>query len=506
MAAGQSTSHLAFAAGELNFMNELTLHLKTGEMLVVPASLNAITTYTVLEQEEWFEKETAFLLHWLRPGMTAIDIGANLGIYSLPLARRLQPHGQVFAYEPASEPRAMLERSRELNQAANLHVIAAAVSDSRREGHLVLGASSELNSLEGTGPGEDVRITCLDWEATTRGWQSVDFIKIDAEGEEERVLTGGESFLDRHSPLIMFEIKAGAVVNEKLRSAFPRYGYRIYRLLPGAPMLVPDDPSKPIDAFELNLFAAKPDRITALAKEGLLIESIPEWRPDLAALQQGLDLLKAQVFASSFAAVFADGVPLDPDYRDALAGYATWRAEKVPLPERCAALELSCRRLLGLCQRAPTLARLSTLARVTWEAGQRAICVNALKSFAQMVAQGAMDIREPFWPACPRFDGLPPDAKRAEWLLVSAFEQFERAASYSSQFSASEFDLDWLCAQPFASAEMERRRVLRRARAGERTEVPPRLCVAADDHINADVWRAALVANTFVRDAASAGG
>jgi hypothetical protein len=32
-------------------------------------------------------------------------------------------------------------------------------------------------------------------------------------------------------------------------------------------------------------------------------------------------------------------------------------------------------------------------------------------------------------------------------------------------------------------------------------EVPARLCVAADDHLNADVWRAGLVPNTFVRDA-----
>jgi hypothetical protein len=47
---------------------------------------------------------------------------------------------------------------------------------------------------------------------------------------------------------------------------------------------------------------------------------------------------------------------------------------------------------------------------------------------------------------------------------------------------------------------MERRRVLQHAKAGERVEVPVRLCVAADDHVNADVWRAGLVPNTWVRD------
>ena len=71
-------------------MDELTLRLKTGDTLVVPRSLACITTYTVLEQEDWFEKEPAFLMHWLKPGMTALDIGANFGIYSLAMARRLR--------------------------------------------------------------------------------------------------------------------------------------------------------------------------------------------------------------------------------------------------------------------------------------------------------------------------------------------------------------------------------------------------------------------------------
>jgi len=56
-------------------MDELSLRLSDGTTIVVPASLNSITTYVVLEQEAWFEKEMAFLARWLRPGMTAIDIG-----------------------------------------------------------------------------------------------------------------------------------------------------------------------------------------------------------------------------------------------------------------------------------------------------------------------------------------------------------------------------------------------------------------------------------------------
>ena len=103
-------------------MNVLELRCFDEVTLAVPASLQSITAYVLLEQECWFEKEMDFLRHWLQPGMTVIDIGANLGVYSLPMARLVGKTGRVFAYEPGSEARTLLERSRELNAAINLDI------------------------------------------------------------------------------------------------------------------------------------------------------------------------------------------------------------------------------------------------------------------------------------------------------------------------------------------------------------------------------------------------
>jgi hypothetical protein len=58
----------------------------------------------------------------------------------------------------------------------------------------VFGDSSELDALGDSGAGETVRITTLDNEDATQGWPSPDFIKIDAEAEEERILAGGCNF------------------------------------------------------------------------------------------------------------------------------------------------------------------------------------------------------------------------------------------------------------------------------------------------------------------------
>jgi FkbM family methyltransferase len=480
-------------------MAELSLRLTDGSVLVLPASLDAITTCVVLEQEAWFEKEPVFLRHWLKPGMTAIDIGANLGVYAIPMARLVAPGGQVFAYEPGSAARALLEKSRDRSGSGNLQFIAAALSDSERDGYLVLGASSELSHLDecGTGehgqetePGEPVRITCLDAENASRGFPPVDFVKIDAEGEEERILDGGRRFFDGHSPLVLFEIKAGDVVNEKLRAAFRSRGYGVYRLLPGAPVLVADDPAAPIDGYEINFFAAKTDRAAALTRDGLLVDEVPDWAAAEADRAEALALPRAQPFAADFASLFAPSVRVDSHYLDALATYAAWRSPLRPLAERCGALQFALRLLKGVCARGPSTPRLSSLARIAWEAGARIVCVDALRRFLDIAGRGDDRINEPFWPAAPRFDAIPPRAKPTEWLAVSAIEQLERTAAHSSYFGdAASLNLDWLRRQPFAATEIERRHALRRARAGEH----------APDHINADVWRAGLVPNTFVR-------
>ena len=56
---------------------DLVLNVRGGARLQVPASLDRITTYVLLEQEDWFEEEIRFVRHWMRPGMRAIDVGAN---------------------------------------------------------------------------------------------------------------------------------------------------------------------------------------------------------------------------------------------------------------------------------------------------------------------------------------------------------------------------------------------------------------------------------------------
>jgi FkbM family methyltransferase len=453
-------------------MNALEVKISDAVTLAVPSSLQSITTYVLLEQERWFEKEMDFLRHWLRSGMTVIDIGANLGVYSLPMAHLVGRTGQVFAYEPGSEARALLERSRELNAAVNLHISPFALSDRECEGRLVFGGSSELNALGDSGAGETVRITSLDSEDAARGWPSPDFIKIDAEGEEARILAGGRNFFARHSPLIMFEIKAGNQVNEHLRALFPAIGYRLFRQFGGAPILVPDDARHPLDGFELNLFAAKPDRVSALSRQGFLVDVLPAWTPSEDDCKNADLIWRSQKFALPIDVPSGNGVPGDSDYRNSLAAYATWRAVDRPVEMRCAALAFALHGLRAACARAATVGRLSALGRVAWEWGARSESVAALQHLLQTLHRGRVQLGEPFWPACARFENIALESQPADWIARAAAEQFDLTFSYSSTFAGASPVLAWLCGQPCVPTQMERRRILLAARAVQRPKVP----------------------------------
>jgi FkbM family methyltransferase len=479
-------------------LSSLELKISDAMTLAVPASLQSITTYVLLEQERWFEKEMDFLRHWLRSGMTVIDIGASLGVYSLPMARLVGQTGHVFAYEPGSETRALLERSRELNAAVNLHISPFALSDREREGRLVFGGSSELNALGDNGAGETVRITSLDSEDSMQDWPSPDFIKIDAEGEEERILAGGRNFFARHSPLIMFEIKAGDKVNEHLRALFPAMGYRLFRQLGSAPILVPNDTQQPLDGFELNLFAAKPDRASALSQQGFLVDAIPAWAPSVNDCNDADLFLRSQQFALLIDISSENAARADNEYRNSLTAYAVWRDADQPVATRCAALAFALKGLKAVCARAATVGRLSTLARVAWEWGARGESVAVLRSLLQGLQGKQIRLNELFWPASSRFDSLAPGNQPANWFVGAAAEQFERTFGFSSIFTGASPSLAWLSNQPFASAEIERRRVLIAARAGQRPTVPARLCQPAPDHLNAEIWRTSRVPGTIV--------
>jgi hypothetical protein len=210
-----------------------------------------------------------------------------------------------------------------------------------------------------------------------------------------------------------------------------------------------------------------------------------------ADLDRAVSFWQQQPFAPLVTLPESGGLSVDKDYQNALVGYAVWRAAVQPIAVRSAALAFALRNARVACARAGTAERASTWARIAWEWGARSESITALQRLLQLL-QG-LRLHEPFWPAAARFDDIPAGDRPLDWFVAAAAEQHERTFSFSSAFSGGSPLLDWLCNQPFASAEMERRRVLTAAAAGTRPHTPQRLWEPASDHLNAEIWRAGMV-------------
>ncbi|HKJ82801.1 MAG TPA: FkbM family methyltransferase, partial [Mariprofundaceae bacterium] len=92
-----------------------TITMVDGVRVVVPDSLNLITPYVLMEQNDWFEDEIKFLRRLLQPGQKVIDIGANYGVYTLSMAQTVGATGEVWAFEPASSTAELLAKGIEAN-------------------------------------------------------------------------------------------------------------------------------------------------------------------------------------------------------------------------------------------------------------------------------------------------------------------------------------------------------------------------------------------------------
>ena len=158
--------------------------------------------------------ELALLARYLQPGMTAIDVGANRGSYSLMFSARVGESGSVLAVEPDPRMLARLESVRTLNHLDGvLRIVAAAVAADSGERILSLSAEPALNHLEPTtgstsnGPTTPVRAVSYVDLLAQHSMDGVHLLKVDVEGAEPEVLASVMACDDEelHPALIMFE-------------------------------------------------------------------------------------------------------------------------------------------------------------------------------------------------------------------------------------------------------------------------------------------------------------
>ncbi len=158
--------------------------------------------------------ERLFVQRYLRPSDIFVDVGANIGLFTVIAAKRVGDDGKVFAFEPAAIPRQRLEENVRLNRFTNVSVQPKALSN--QTGTLAICVPSDghdaWSSLGKPIAGMDLRnedIEAISWDEFADKHKlagNVNMMKIDVEGWETRVLKGAEEALSvLDAPLLQVE-------------------------------------------------------------------------------------------------------------------------------------------------------------------------------------------------------------------------------------------------------------------------------------------------------------
>lgn len=148
----------------------------------------------------------------VKPGMTLVDVGANVGLYTVVGAHLVGPQGRVIAFEPQEDLLSILQQNIVRNLLTNVRTMPLALGAQEQAGQLF--QVSSLNDGQATlqlGPGENhvgtpaaVRVRTLDGVLAELGAAKVDVMKIDVEGAELQVLRGSTQLLASSPPRFIF--------------------------------------------------------------------------------------------------------------------------------------------------------------------------------------------------------------------------------------------------------------------------------------------------------------
>lgn len=186
---------------------------------------------------EWEPTISSTIRKILRPGDVFVDVGANIGYYSLLASHRVGNGGAVLAFEPLPDNVEQLVRNVRTNAAENIVVLSIALGQETRTVNLYAGAFGNVgwSSLRPVSACV-ARVVCCPLDALLgQELQArIRLVKVDVEGAELGVLMGMGSLLTQeHPPLVICEVTEGFLRELGHRASdligyMRGLGYRVY--------------------------------------------------------------------------------------------------------------------------------------------------------------------------------------------------------------------------------------------------------------------------------------
>lgn len=189
----------------------------------------------------YYEKPIGLILKsLLQPNSVFIDVGANIGYFSL-LAARQSPSGSIVAFEPVTHLYQELQANVALNKFSNVTAVNLALGEQEENRLIYLsgpdneGMSSFYKPENYSGKSEMVKVIPLDKWIMDSTIKKIDLIKIDTEGSELAVLKGMKEVIKRFEPLMVLELNPTTLSQFGLKPAdvisnLNELAYVIYRI------------------------------------------------------------------------------------------------------------------------------------------------------------------------------------------------------------------------------------------------------------------------------------
>jgi FkbM family methyltransferase len=155
--------------------------------------------------EDWGTKAVKKLIN---KNDTVLDVGANIGYYSVIFSKLVGQTGKVYSFEPLAEYNKILKQNLEVNNIQNCEVINYGLSNLEQELSIYVNDSSATihavnDDFERI---EKIRLITLDKFVYDNNIKKIDFIKIDVDGHEPAVLEGACKVIKNLKPIVLLEI------------------------------------------------------------------------------------------------------------------------------------------------------------------------------------------------------------------------------------------------------------------------------------------------------------
>jgi FkbM family methyltransferase len=253
-----------FIFSSVNDTREYTVSIPLQSKLIV--SGNDLGLGSFLRTKGEYEPQlTKQFIAALKEGDIVLDIGANVGYYTVLASKLVGKKGKVYAFEPSPQSLPLLKKNLAFNNCKNVIVVEKALGKNEDE-HVAFyldKANPGESRLAGHGQRETMKIesTTLDNFVTKNNIKKIAVIKVDVEGREPWVFAGGKEVLTAANTKLFFECNQNALAEvgysvSQLLSMVTDYKFVIKEMI--------DESEKKSIPFDQEIFKKKLEKVNYL--------------------------------------------------------------------------------------------------------------------------------------------------------------------------------------------------------------------------------------------------